>query len=806
LNDKLAGPDHLESRGFDEKAYRRESLARWDDKWHALSAAARYSFLHHVQVAIKLSATVHPGYHASTTLFPPGVVQELVDGGFVAVQPVKSPGFHDYVVAADDVRDFVARARTLRRHHLLDNPEPQQLMEYVIDVYFLDQVSQILIGVLRQAAIEGRYRFDEIVNRYVTDHRWPGWVAASLNSPLADRILDVVWNNSGPISSAELPARLTGSDPDEIRIVVGKLVARLAIVEGIQPVTWELALGLLPAVRESLTIARMPRERPQLRKCDSPRELGPDGSLIVNDMRSALIEVASQPPRLRQNLTVFHHEVGRFQAALDPLAPWLMSAMKWSAEGRVNRAIRWAHALRLTAVEPVGNQLRLRLSPGCQNWLSGGACEDQVAMYDIMRSSPVHGELYSPHLGLFESSTVKMEDIQSSDIHFLGSQVTVLKASSGYRPPFYPAKMPEDLRALRLHLDLALSVLEPWVFYRLDSVLAHIVFAEHNPLYRGLAVEQVAVYWANRRVPANRLRLEEIGRLVISAFVLERLVPFGCARAAIDDEGQICIARQPPYDAFFGREVTRTDRAEDANVTARVVVQPDFSVVVIGLNPAPAAAMAPFCERTTRGGGPGAIVMKITRESVVKAVSNGLKPTEILARLKLHASNEVPANVLHQVFFRERKTIHITLFLKAAAWLKTAGSLVHQHNTDKNLFWVLSQIRLSTINRFVASLRIERRQSQGGFKNWGRRGILRVLEVTESVFTAKYDRFRRLLIAARREADLTQSELALKISRPQSFVSKYERGERRLDVVEFLEVARAIGVDAIPVIRQLDNV
>ena len=43
------------------------------------------------------------------------------------------------------------------------------------------------------------------------------------------------------------------------------------------------------------------------------------------------------------------------------------------------------------------------------------------------------------------------------------------------------------------------------------------------------------------------------------------------------------------------------------------------------------------------------MILKITRESVVKAVSNGLKPAEIEARLKRHASNEVPANVLREV-------------------------------------------------------------------------------------------------------------------------------------------------------------
>ena len=40
---------------------------------------------------------------------------------------------------------------------------------------------------------------------------------------------------------------------------------------------------------------------------------------------------------------------------------------------------------------------------------------------------------------------------------------------------------------------------------------------------------------------------------------------------------------------------------------------------------------------------------------------------------------------------------------------------------------------------------------------------------------------------------------------PQSFVSKYERGERRLDVVEFGEVARALGIDPLQLLRQVYN-
>jgi transcriptional regulator with XRE-family HTH domain len=71
------------------------------------------------------------------------------------------------------------------------------------------------------------------------------------------------------------------------------------------------------------------------------------------------------------------------------------------------------------------------------------------------------------------------------------------------------------------------------------------------------------------------------------------------------------------------------------------------------------------------------------------------------------------------------------------------------------------------------------------------------------VRTDAQKRFRELLVEARKDADLTQAELSLRLNRPQSFVSKYERGERRLDVVEFGEVARALGIDPVNFLARL---
>lgn len=66
-----------------------------------------------------------------------------------------------------------------------------------------------------------------------------------------------------------------------------------------------------------------------------------------------------------------------------------------------------------------------------------------------------------------------------------------------------------------------------------------------------------------------------------------------------------------------------------------------------------------------------------------------------------------------------------------------------------------------------------------------------------------YKKLRRLLAQARAEAGLTQLQVATRVQRPQSFVSKYENGERQLDVIEFVAVCKAIGVPPSELVEEL---
>ena len=75
----------------------------------------------------------------------------------------------------------------------------------------------------------------------------------------------------------------------------------------------------------------------------------------------------------------------------------------------------------------------------------------------------------------------------------------------------------------------------------------------------------------------------------------------------------------------------------------------------------------------------------------------------------------------------------------------------------------------------------------------------------KSIYSAEYQRLCSLLRELRHEACLTQVQVAARLGVPQSFVSKYESGERRLDVVELGHVAGVLGVSLRDVLDRLDR-
>jgi transcriptional regulator with XRE-family HTH domain len=75
----------------------------------------------------------------------------------------------------------------------------------------------------------------------------------------------------------------------------------------------------------------------------------------------------------------------------------------------------------------------------------------------------------------------------------------------------------------------------------------------------------------------------------------------------------------------------------------------------------------------------------------------------------------------------------------------------------------------------------------------------------KTLFSKNYEFFLQELRKAREKAGLTQTQLAERLGQTQSFVSKCERGERRLDIVEVRAFCKAIGISFPRFIEKFDR-
>lgn len=75
----------------------------------------------------------------------------------------------------------------------------------------------------------------------------------------------------------------------------------------------------------------------------------------------------------------------------------------------------------------------------------------------------------------------------------------------------------------------------------------------------------------------------------------------------------------------------------------------------------------------------------------------------------------------------------------------------------------------------------------------------------KSIFTVEQERLQDLLRQVRLGAGLRQSDLADQLGQPQSFVSKYESGERRLDLLEVRQICMAVGISLTEFVERLEK-
>lgn len=631
-------------RDFHEKAWLRKNLTAWEERWNQLTLEARGGFLTTVKFNARKGAHNPPSVPAD--VLPSGIVKELVDAGFAELRP-PSPARFQRIFVGDEVLDFVNRARLLRRYHLLDPDKPSELEGFIDHCFYTNQILSMIYEVLGHAGIKEDCPVAEAVPKYIPHHCWPEWVAACLEDPLAQPILEVVLEADRPIRLAELPGRFEEGDPARVRATLDKLVTHLALFEDICPETWEVVVGLLPAVRAEILRSRQPTYCGLDSVCEPPEELGPEGGLIVNDMRVFLLELAGEPPRLRRDRTLFNKDAERFQEAFDHLPDWVYRILKLSPARRLMHTLHGARSLGLVEESAGGQPSRLHLTREGHQWL---ACPVEDQYGSIYRSLQRPSRRHGAGLRMVAASDDEVEG--PGDAPFLGIDVRSVRVSGRRdRDAAVAGRIkPDDQQALRDALYRFLSGFLPGETHDWESVLERASRPEHNLLLMGLGPSEVQVLWEGRPIPSAPEPLADAAKRFLATVLQQRLVPLGCFRTGRRDDGAITLARTFRLEAYFGREWVRADT--DASVTrveARVTIQPDFSVVVTGQGPAVVAELIPFCERANGHEGGGSLFLKITRDSVVKAVAHGLGASEIVDRLRRHGRDGLPANVLDEV-------------------------------------------------------------------------------------------------------------------------------------------------------------
>ena len=617
---------------FDENNFLWEDIAPWIIKWQSLSAPARLAFLQ------KVKAPTSPNRFREISTNPEAIStsvrQELLAAGLIELRCPRGMTTERMFVP-DAVIPFANRIRALHQFKLTAINDVSALKRYVNRFFIKHLLMTRFREVMRAIGSHVLHISDaDIFDKYIQRFRWTEWVLKYLNDPLANRVHDLIWAADKPMTRFELHAALAKQPPELVNAAIRKLTAHLVLFEDLRNETWKLVVGVLPAVREERARSLQPRVRPKLEIVAEPVDTSSSGGMLLDDLRVLPLEVAEAPPRLKTDGSFFQKEEQRLLAVLPPRPEWLATFLQKSPLSRLHEVRQFASQLSMVAGFDDGSEHRLRLTKQGEAWLASPA-HDQYGL--------VYRELASTDEPKADFYARKFESV------FLGDNAAVFLTDERTAHYSYWQLPIERRMALRDALFVAFSTLKREQYYRLQSVIEHLSFGEHNPLLTGKSPEQVAVFVGGTRIVDIDDSLEVTTRTFLERHIKQRLIPLGCVNVGVDAEGQICIARHPRYDVYFGKAAMAPAFVQDGEQTAKVVVQPDFSVVIIGMNPAPAAELAPFCERVKGHAGQGSVMLRISRESVIKAVEHGMERGEILRRLEKHASNALPKNVVHEV-------------------------------------------------------------------------------------------------------------------------------------------------------------
>lgn len=620
---------------FDEIHFCWADVIPRDAAWDKLSPLARAAFLG------DLKSTVTPGSKTKPLTNADRVVgcvrQELLAGGFIELTSPNTSKPTLRIFDPDAVIPFSNRIRDLNYYGLLRPEGRTNLAVYCNNSFDTMVLARHAEKIMKQTNITTQwYIHDSCFDWSIRKARWSDLVLSYLDDPVAKHVMDALWAAEKPLTYAEIFAKFDNVDPVIVRQAVRWLRSCLPLFEDLEPETGSIIVGLLPDARHDRARLILASTDFELKPSSVTVEQIPTAGLWIDDLRELLLEIANEPPKLKVNGSPYKKDEDRLLGVL-PVCPFALETHSRSLESRLSSTIELARELKFCDTIDDSTCNRLALVKRGEEWMGGSPAEAYLTLFNQFEVKPNKIDR-SPY-----GSYGNPEEA------FFGCDVRVApRKESRLSRSFFPDT--KDMIQLQPFVWEFFAQLTPDAFYALETLQRKFFLLKSCPLLAGLAIGDIEFYFRHVNFQDVEGELPARAADFFITHLINRLLAFGCVKVGVDKEGKLHFARTMLLDAYYGKHTLTDQDLHDPNMGTTVVVQSDFSIiVVIGMNPGPVAQLATFCERVRGSLADGSVTLRITRDSVVKAVQHGTKPEAILERLKKLSSKPIPKNVEHEV-------------------------------------------------------------------------------------------------------------------------------------------------------------
>jgi hypothetical protein len=603
-----------QQKGYYDKDHIRDDLVSVDATWESLSNEARLAF-------VALIDKRKP--------IPAELATEL--------RTAKLLNKQDGPDSSALVQNFVKRMLSLLQAKVLTDFNNARFDEFLRRQFESWRLSQPLHEVVEHATKKksnnfGFFNHESLFGRGL----WPEWVGEYCQKGFG-KFLTVL--EFGPLPKAELKALM----PEKLQAIgdalIEKAIRLLGLFEDFDKKTGRILVGLHPlAVAE-----RKNKSKPlETLASQTPVTFGPELGGEFMALRAVLLEIQMQPVRYKQDDTLFVKDEERLQEAIDDLPDDLQEDTH-----DASNLVSLAASLKCVREETKGAGFERAISPTGAKWLAASIDEQLKVLcrfyWDNRNDSYPYSYSYTDEMFL-------ASNIVSVAPGMVGTATKSRRSVDELKKLSHP---------LREALWTFFQRLELYTFYRMDDVIAYAQKPERNPLHLGLKPDAATILVQGKRPLPLRDAAEEHVTPLLRKLLEQRLIPLGLVRTGRTADNKKLIARTPWLGLYFGHDMPK--EIKRVKHKTQVIVQPDFTVLVVGYDSGPSAELLLFCDRVSGSPSTGSLTLRITKESVARGIVNCLTATELVAKLKEVATVNIPENVLSEVTTWAERVSHVTM-------------------------------------------------------------------------------------------------------------------------------------------------